>query len=60
MVASYNINYAKYYKDLKQVTQVVSSIVWKTMFKEYKDHYSDYFCCWKDIEWPFKRHLEED
>lgn len=41
LVASYNIRFAKYCEGRKQVTQLVSSLVWKKMFKEYKDHYTD-------------------
>ncbi len=41
LVASYNVHFAKYCKGRKQVTQLVSSLVWKKMFKENKDHYTD-------------------
>ena len=38
LVASYNVHFAKYCKDRKQVTQLVHSLVWKEVFKEYKEH----------------------
>ena len=41
LVASYNVHFAKYCKGRKQVTQLVPSIVWKEVFKEYKEHYSN-------------------
>ena len=41
LVASYNIHFTKYCKGLKQVTQLVPSLVWNDVFKEYKDHYTD-------------------
>ena len=41
LVASYNVHFANYFKYHKQVTQLVPSLVWKEMFKEYKDHYTN-------------------
>ena len=36
LVASYNVYFAKYCKGRKQVTQLVPSLMWKEVFKEYK------------------------
>jgi hypothetical protein len=41
LVASYNVHFAKYCKGRKQVTQLVPSLVWKEVFKEYKEHYTN-------------------
>ena len=41
LVASCNVHFAKYCKGRKQVTQLVPSLVWKEVFKEYKDHYTN-------------------
>ena len=55
LVASYNIHFTKYCRHHKQVTQIVSSLVWKEMFKEYKDHYTDSLF----LEETLKDHLKE-
>lgn len=39
LVTSSNIHFAKYCEGRKQVTQLVSSFVWKKVFKQYKNHY---------------------
>src|ERR1700737_3431555 len=55
LVASYNIHFAKYCRGRKQVTQLVPSLVWKKVFKEYKNHYTNSLF----VEETLKDHLRE-
>ena len=42
LIASHNIHFAKYCRGRKQITQLVSSFVQNELFKEYKDHYTNF------------------
>ena len=38
-VTSYNVHFAKYCRGRKQVMQLIHRLVWKEVFKEYKDFF---------------------